>query len=55
MKVYILKMSEKSMLKKTFGPNTNVATGGWRKLYSKELHYLCPSPKVISVITSRMK
>jgi hypothetical protein len=37
-KVYILKVSERSMLNKTFGPNTNVATGGWRKLHSEELH-----------------
>jgi hypothetical protein len=38
---------------RTFGPKRGEVTGGWRKLYSEELHILYCSPSTIGVTTSR--
>jgi hypothetical protein len=36
-----------------FGPKRDEVTGGWRKLYNEELHYLYSSPSIIRMIKSR--
>jgi hypothetical protein len=41
------------VLRRIFGPRREEVTGGWRKLYDKELHNLYSSLNVIMVIKSR--
>jgi len=36
-----------------FGPKTEKAAGGWRRLYDEEIHNLYTSPNIIRVIKSR--
>jgi hypothetical protein len=38
---------QSSVLSKIFAPKREEATGGWRKLYSEELHDLYCSPHII--------
>jgi len=42
------------MLRRIFGPKREEVAGGWRRLHDEEIHYLYPSPNVISVTKSRM-
>jgi hypothetical protein len=42
-----------SVLRRTFGPKKDEVTGGWRKLYNKELHDFYSSPSIIKIIKSR--
>jgi len=48
-----LRIFEKSFLTKIFGPKTDEARGGWRKLYSAELNDLYCSQNIIRGIKSR--
>jgi hypothetical protein len=40
---------------KIFGPERDEETGGLRKLHNEELHNLCSSPSIITMINSRMR
>jgi hypothetical protein len=47
---------ENGVLRRIFGPKREEVTGGWRRLYSEELHNLYVSSDIIRVIKSnRMK
>jgi hypothetical protein len=45
-----LTMFENRVLRTMFGPERDGVTGGWRKLYNKELHNLYSSPSIIRII-----
>jgi hypothetical protein len=47
-----LRFSENRMLRKIFGPKRE-EDGSWRKLHNDELHSLCSSPNIVTVIKSR--
>jgi hypothetical protein len=49
------RISENRVLRRIFGPRRDKVTGGWRKLYSEELHDLYSSPSIIRIIKSRMR
>jgi hypothetical protein len=44
---------ENRVLRRNFGPKENEVTGGWRKLYTEELHNLYSSSSIIKTIKSR--
>jgi hypothetical protein len=44
---------EKRVLRRTFGPQRDEVTEGWRKLHNEELHNLYSSPNIIRMIKSR--
>jgi hypothetical protein len=46
-------MFENRVLRGTFGPKRNEATGEWRRLHNEELIDLYSSPNIIRVIKSR--
>jgi hypothetical protein len=46
--------SEKKALRKIFGPKRVKESGYWRGLHNEEIYYLYSSPKMISVIKSRL-
>jgi hypothetical protein len=48
-----LRVFEKRVLKRTFGPKRDEMTGRWRKLHNEELHDLYLSPSIIRIIKSR--
>jgi hypothetical protein len=48
-----LRVLEKRVLRRMFGPKRNEVTGEWRKLHSGELHNLYSSPDIIKQIKSR--
>jgi hypothetical protein len=49
-----LRVFEKRVLRRIFGPKRDEVTGGWRKLHNEELHGLYSSPSIIiTVIKSR--
>ena len=50
-----LRVSEKKVLRKIFGPKRDEVTGKWRKLHKQELNDLHSSPNIIRVIKSRIK
>jgi hypothetical protein len=41
------------VLRRTFGPKRDEATGEWRRLHNEELNDLCSSLNIIRVIKSR--
>jgi hypothetical protein len=41
------------MLRRTFGPEREEVTGGWRRLHCEELRNLYASPNIIRAIKSR--
>jgi hypothetical protein len=43
----------KRVLRRTFGPKWDYIIGGWKKLYTEELHISYSSPHIIRTITSR--
>jgi hypothetical protein len=48
-----LRVFEKRVLRRIFGPKRDVVTGGWRKLHNEELHNLYSSPSIIRIIKWR--
>jgi hypothetical protein len=48
-----LKVTEKKVLRKIFGPKKGEVTREWRRLLNEELYDLCSSPYTIWVIKSR--
>jgi hypothetical protein len=48
-----LRVFEKRVLKRIFGPKRDELTGEWRKLHSEELRILYSSPNIIRRIKSR--
>jgi hypothetical protein len=52
-KEHILRVFEKRVLRRIFGPKRDEVTGEWRKLYNEELHDLYSSPSIIRIIKSR--
>jgi hypothetical protein len=48
------KVFENRILRRTFGPKMDEATGGeWRKVHNEQLHDLCSSPNITRIISSR--
>jgi hypothetical protein len=52
-KEHRLKVFEKRVLRRIFGPRGDEVTGVWRKLYNEELHNLHSSPIIIRMIKSK--
>jgi uncharacterized membrane protein len=48
-----LRVFEKRVLRRVFGPKRDMVTGEWRKLHNKELRDLYSSPSIIRIIKSR--
>jgi hypothetical protein len=48
-----LRVFEKRVLRRIFGPKRDEGTGGWTKLHNEELHNLYSSPSIIRMIKSR--
>jgi hypothetical protein len=48
-----LRVFEKRVLRRMFGPKRDEVTGGWRKLHNKELLNLYSLPSIIRMIKSR--
>jgi hypothetical protein len=48
-----LRLFEKRVLRRLFGPKRDGVTGGWRKLYNEELYNLYSSPSIIRIIKLR--
>jgi hypothetical protein len=48
-----LRVFEKRVLRRIFGPKRDEVTGGWRKLHNEEFHNLYSSASIIRVIKSR--
>jgi hypothetical protein len=48
-----LRVFEKRVLRRIFGPKRDEETGSWRKLHNEELHNLYSSPSIIRIIKSR--
>jgi len=48
-----LRMFEKRVLRRIFGPKRDEVTGEWRKLHNVELNVLYSSPNIVRVIKSR--
>jgi hypothetical protein len=54
-KAHRLRVFEKRVLRKIFGPKRDELTGYWKKRRNKELYYMYSSPNIITVIKSRMR
>ena len=51
-----LRVFEKRVLRRIFGPKREQVTGEWRKPHNEELNDLYPSPNIVRVIkSSRMR
>jgi hypothetical protein len=48
-----VRMFEKRVLRRIFGPKTNEVTEGWRKPHNEELHNSYSSPNIIRIMKSR--
>jgi hypothetical protein len=48
-----LRVFEKRVLRRIFGPKRDDVTGGWRKLHNEDHHNLYSSPSIIRMIKSR--
>ena len=48
-----LRLFEKIVLRRIFGPRRDEVTGGWRRLHNEELNDLYSSPNIVRVIKSR--
>jgi hypothetical protein len=48
-----LRVFEKRVLSRIFGPRRDEVMGDWRKLHNEELHNLYSSPNIIRMIKSR--
>jgi hypothetical protein len=49
---HILRVFERRVLRRIFGPKRDEVTGEWRKLHNKEFHYLYSSARIIRIIKS---
>ena len=49
-----LRVFEKRVLRRIFGPKRDEVTGEWRKLHNEELNDLYSSPNIFRVIKSRI-
>jgi hypothetical protein len=50
-----LRVFEKRVLRRIFGPKWDEVTGEWRKLHNKEIHDLHSSPSIIRIIKSQRR
>ena len=48
-----LRVFEKMVLRRIFGPRTDEVTGEWRRLHNEELNGLYSSPNIVRVIKSK--
>ena len=48
-----MRVFEKRVLRRIFGPKRDEVTGEWRKLHNEELNNLYSSPNIVRVIKSR--
>jgi len=48
-----MRVFEKRVLRRIFGPKRDELTGEWRKLHNEELNNLYSSPNIVRVIKSR--
>jgi hypothetical protein len=48
-----MRVFEKRVLRKIFGPERDEVRGGWRKLHNKELYMLYFLPSIIRIVESR--
>jgi hypothetical protein len=48
-----VRVFEKRVLRRIFGPKMEEVAGGWRRLHNEELHNLYASPNIIRVIKQR--
>jgi uncharacterized membrane protein len=52
-KEHKLRVYEKRVLRRIFGPKRDEVTGGWRKLHDEKLHNPHSFPSIIRMIKSR--
>jgi hypothetical protein len=48
-----MKVFEKRVVRRIFGPKREEVAEGWRRLHNEELHNLYTSPNIVRVIKSR--
>jgi hypothetical protein len=48
-----LKVYEKRVLRRIFGPKRDEVTGDWRKLHNEQVNDVCSSPNIVWMIKSR--
>jgi acyl-coenzyme A synthetase/AMP-(fatty) acid ligase len=51
--LYTLRVFEKKILRRIFGPKRDEVTEGWRIMHNEEVHNLYSSPHIIRMIRSR--
>jgi hypothetical protein len=50
---HTLRAFENRVLRRTFGPERDEVTGGWRKLHNEERHNLYSSPCIVRMFKQR--
>jgi hypothetical protein len=55
MKVETEYLCERRVLRKIFGPKTEVLIGGWKKLYHDKIYALFFSPDIMAIESRRMR
>jgi hypothetical protein len=48
------RLSKNRVLRRIFGYKGEEVAGGWERLHNEDLHNLCTSPNVVSVIKPKM-